>query len=120
MTLIKTSILSAISSIIRAIAGFVSVKIVAIYIGPSGLALMGQMQNFISMMSSIASAGINNGVVKYTAEYYNDEQIKQKIWSSALKISFVLIVPMAIAIIFLADFISMKLLKTTEYSSGHL
>ena len=117
MTLIKTSILSAISTIIKVIAGFVSVKIVAIYIGPSGLALMGQMQNFISMMSGIASAGINNGVVKYTAEYYNDEQIKQKIWSSALKISLALIVPMAIAIIFLADFISMKLLKTTEYSS---
>ena len=117
MTLIKTSILSAISTIIRVIAGFISIKIVAVYIGPSGLALMGQMQNFISMMSSVASAGVNSGVVKYTAEHFEDEQIKQKIWSSALKISLVLIVPMAIAIIFLADFISMKLLNTTEYSS---
>jgi len=117
MTLIKTSVLSAISTIIRVIAGFISVKIVAVYIGPSGLALMGQMQNFINMMSSIASAGVNSGVVKYTAEHYKDEQIKQKIWSSALKISLVLIVPIAIAIIFLADFISMKLLNTTEYSS---
>lgn len=117
MTLIKTSILSAISTIIKVIAGFVSIKIVAVYVGPSGLALMGQMQNFISMMSSVASAGVNSGVVKYTAEHYEDEEAKQKIWSSALKISLVLIVPMAIAIIFLADFISMKLLNTTEYSS---
>jgi len=117
MTLIKTSILSAISTVIKVIAGFVSIKIVSIYIGPSGLALIGQVQNFISMMSSVASAGVNSGVVKYTAEYYEDEQTKQKIWSSALKISLVLIVPMAIAIIFLADFISMKLLNTTEYSS---
>lgn len=117
MTLIKTSILSAISTIIKVIAGFVSIKIVAVYVGPSGLALMGQMQNFISMMSGVASAGVNSGVVKYTAEHYEDEQIKQKIWTSALKISLVLIVPIAIAIIFLADFISMKLLNTTEYSS---
>jgi len=117
MTLIKTSILSAISTAIKVIAGFVSVKVVAVYIGPSGLALMGQMQNFIAMMSSIASAGVNSGVVKYTAEHYEDDETKRKIWSSALKISLVLIMPMAIAIIFLADFISMKLLNTTEYSS---
>lgn len=89
----------------------------AVYVGPSGLALMGQLQNFIFMMSSIASSGVNSGVVKYTAEHYEDNAVKQKIWSSALKISLVLIVPMAIAIIFLADFISMKLLNTTEYSS---
>ena len=117
MTLIKTSILSAISTVIRVIAGFISIKIVAVYIGPSGLALVGQMQSFIGMMSSIASAGIGSGVVKYTAEHYEDEVTKQKIWSSALKISLVLIVPMAIAIIFLADFISLKLLHTTDYSS---
>ncbi|MCB4205440.1 O-antigen translocase [Deferribacterales bacterium Es71-Z0220] len=117
MTLIKTSILSAISTAIKVIAGFVSVKVVAVYIGPSGLALMGQMQNFIAMMSSIASAGVNSGVVKYTAEHYEDDETKRKIWSSALKISLVLIMPMAIAIIFLADFISLKLLNTTEYSS---
>lgn len=117
MTLIKTSILSAISTVIKVIAGFVSIKIVAVYVGPSGLALMGQMQNFIAMMSSIASAGVNSGVVKYTAEHYEDDETKRKIWSSALKISLVLIMPMAIAIIFLADFISLKLLNTTEYSS---
>jgi PST family polysaccharide transporter len=117
MTLIKTSILSAISTIIRIIVSFVSIKVVAVYIGPSGLALVGQMQNFIAMMSSIASAGVNSGVVKYTADHYEDEQAKQKIWSSALKISLVLVIPIAIAIIFLADFLSMKLLNTTEYGS---
>ncbi len=117
MTLIKTSILSAISTLIRVIAGFVSIKVVAVYLGPSGIALIGQMQNFISMISSVASAGVNSGVVKYTAEYYEDDKIKKKIWSSALKISLVLILPIAIAIIFSADFISMKLLNTTEYSS---
>ena len=117
MTLIKTSVLSAISTIIRVIAGFVSVKVVAVYIGPSGLALVGQMQSFIGMMSSVASAGIGSGVVKYTAEHDADESAKQKIWSSALKISLVLVVPMAVAIIFLAEYLSLKLLHTREYSS---
>jgi PST family polysaccharide transporter len=117
MNLIKTTILSAISTGIKVIAGFIIVKVISIYIGPSGLAFFGQIQNFIGMISSIASAGINSGVVKYTAEYQNNENIKQKIWSSALKISFVLLFPIAIAIIFLSDFLSIKLFKTPEYSS---
>lgn len=116
MTLIKTSILSAISTVIRVLTGFASAKIIAVYVGPSGLALVGQMQSFIGMMSSIASAGISSGVVKYTA-HAKDEATKKKIWSSALTISLLLIVPMGIAIIFLADFISLKLLHTTDFSS---
>ena len=51
---------------------------------------MGQMQSFIGMMSSIASAGISSGVVKYTA-HAKDEATKKKIWSSALTISLLLI-----------------------------
>jgi len=116
LTLIKTSILSAISTVIRVLTGFASAKIIAVYVGPSGLALVGQMQSFIGMMSSIASAGISSGVVKYTA-HAKDEATKKKIWSSALTISLLLIVPMGIAIIFLADFISLKLLHTTDFSS---
>ena len=117
MTLIKTSVFSAIATFIKVIAGFISTKVISVYIGPSGLALIGQMNNFISMMSSIASAGVNSGVIKYTAEYYEDTVIKQKVWSSALKISLVLILPMSILIIILADYLSKWLLHTDEYSS---
>jgi PST family polysaccharide transporter len=117
MTLIKTSILTAISTIIRVIAGFISIKIIAVYVGPSGLALMGQLQSFITMMSSIASALVKEGIVKYTAENYDDEGIKQKIWSSAFKISLVLVVPMSFLVIVFSDFISLKLFKTVEYGS---
>lgn len=117
MTLIKTSILSAITTFIRVIAGFIITKIVAVYIGPSGMAIVGQLNNFIGIINSVASAGIQSGVVKYTAEYCNDIQIKQKIWSTAFRISFILVLPMVIAIIIFSDYISIKLLQTSEYSS---
>ena len=91
MTLIKTSLLTAISTVIRLIAGFVSVKIVAVYIGPSGLALVGQMQSFIAMISSIASAGVGSGVVKYTSEYKDNNEVKRKVWGNSVKISLLFI-----------------------------
>jgi PST family polysaccharide transporter len=47
LTLIKTSILSAIATIIKVISGFVINKVIAMYVGPSGLAVVGQLQNFI-------------------------------------------------------------------------
>ena len=50
MTLIKTSILSAIATIIKIISGFIVTKVIAVYIGPSGLALIGQLQNFINLV----------------------------------------------------------------------
>ena len=115
MNLIKTSILSAISNVIKIITGFIIVKVVSVYIGPSGLALVGQMQNFVGIISNIASAGVNSGVVKYTAEYRDNENIKQKVWSSALKISTILILPIAISIILFSNYISLILLKTNEY-----
>lgn len=117
MTFIKASLLSAISTLFKILTGFVSVKVVSVYIGPSGLALMGQMQNFVTMMSSIASAGVNNGVIKYTAEHFDDVEKKQKIWSTAFQISLILIAPMAFFVILFSDFLSIKLLNNVQYSS---
>jgi PST family polysaccharide transporter len=47
MTLIKTSVLTGISTIIKVISAFVINKVIAIYVGPSGLAIVGQLQNFL-------------------------------------------------------------------------
>jgi len=117
MTLIKTSLLTAISTVIKLIAGFVSVKIVAAYIGPSGLALVGQMQSFIAMISSIASAGVGSGVVKYTSEYKDNNEAKRKFWGNSVKISLLFILPLLITIMIFSQTISEKLLGTSEYSS---
>lgn len=117
MTLIKTSVLSAISTIIRVVAGFVSIKIIAVYIGPSGLAMLGQFQNFIAMISSFGSAGVGSGVIKYTAEHHSDEKQKSKIWSNALKLSLIFLTPVVLFIVLFAKNISLYLLHTEKYSS---
>lgn len=69
MTLLKTSFLSFISTIIKMISALVINKAVSIYIGPSGLALIGNFQNFNQILMVLGQFGINNGVTKYTAEY---------------------------------------------------
>ncbi len=117
MTLIKTSLLSAISTIIRIITGFITTKIVAIYIGPSGLAFLGQFQNFISILISFSTGAINGGVVKYTAEYHDNEIEKQKLWSTALRISFGASIVSSLLLLIFHNKLSMFFFKDDGYSS---
>lgn len=114
MTLIKTSVLTAISTVVKMIAGFAINKVIAVYAGPSGLAFIGQLQNFISISTTLSNGAINNGVVKYTAEYKTDEE-KKKLFSTALKISVSSALFIAILIAIFAPYISAKIFNTNAY-----
>lgn len=73
-------------------------KIMAIYVGPSGYAALGQFQNAVQMISSVAGGGLNTGLIKYTAEYQTDEVLQHKLWQSAAMLSFVAAVVLSILI----------------------
>lgn len=67
--LAKVSSLNAVSIFIKMISGFINVKVVAVLIGPSGIALLGQLTNFCSILLSVSTGGINSGITRYIAEY---------------------------------------------------
>lgn len=83
MNLLKTSVLNGVAVLIKTATMFILNKILAVYVGPAGYAVIGQFQNFIQMVTTFAGTAINNGVVKYTAEYYEDESKQQVIWRTA-------------------------------------
>ena len=116
MTLIKTSVLTAISTIIKIISGFVINKVVAIYVGPSGLAIIGQLQNFMELIITFSNGAITNGVVKYTAEYQTIEQ-KKRIFSTSIIISFVCSLLISIFLFGFSEYLSEFILKDVQYSS---
>lgn len=116
MTLIKTSVLTGISTIIKVISAFVINKVIAIYVGPSGLAIVGQLQNFMELIVTFSNGAITNGIVKYTAEYQKIEQ-KQKIFSSSIVISLVCSLIISIFLFGFSDYLSKLILKDVQYSS---
>lgn len=71
--LLKVFSLTGLSTIIKLITSYVTVKVVAYIVGPSGIALIGQLQNFVSITTTLGAGGINNGVVKYVSEYKDDK-----------------------------------------------
>lgn len=83
MTLIKTSLLNGIAVVIKMLTLLGLNKILAIYVGPSGYAALGQFQNAVQMITTFASGAINTGVTKYTAEYHQDEARQHAVWRTA-------------------------------------
>lgn len=99
MTLIKTSILNGIAVVIKMLTLLGLNKILAIYVGPAGYAALGQFQNAVQMITTLANGAINTGVTKYTAEYHEDESKQHAIWRTAGTISLIGSVLVAIAVI---------------------
>ena len=63
--LVKVASLNSASVIIRIIAGFLTSKFIALFVGAEGLALIGNLRDFVKSVQSISILGLYNGVVKY-------------------------------------------------------
>lgn len=84
---IKVSLFSSMSALVKIGTAFIISKIIAISLGPKGLGLIGQLSSFISVMLVFAGGTINNGVVKYVAEYNSFKVEKlQLLLSTAFRI----------------------------------
>jgi O-antigen/teichoic acid export membrane protein len=116
MTLVKTSIRSFIATAIKLVAGLVISKAVAVYIGPAGLALVGQFQNFSQLVMTAAQGGINSGVTKYTAEYGKDDKRIPILFGTASKISFFASLVVGAGIVIFSQHASLHFLKSEDYS----
>lgn len=80
------------------VTGLISTSVVAKILGPSGVALLGNLRNFITSLETISVLGLNNGIVKYVAQYNKDENELKKIISTVfwtlLGASFMVAVPL--------------------------
>ena len=83
MNLVKTSLLNGVAVLVKMLTLLGLNKILAIYVGPAGYAVMGQFQNAVQMITALASGAINTGVTKYTAEYHGDELKQRTVWRTA-------------------------------------
>lgn len=83
MTLIRTSLLNAIAVLIKMLTLLGINKVLAVYVGPSGYAALGQFQNAVQMITTFASGAVNTGVTKYTAEYKDDAAAQHRVWRTA-------------------------------------
>jgi O-antigen/teichoic acid export membrane protein len=80
--LFKVSSLNGISVLIKIAIGLITSKVIAVFVGPSGMALVGNFRNFFSTIETVSALGFQNGTVKYVAENDKDEVALKKIIST--------------------------------------
>lgn len=91
-------------------------KILAIYVGPAGYAALGQFQNAVQMITTFASGAINTGVVKYTAEYHEDEERQRIVWRTAGTIAIIGALFTGLLVVIFSKSLAGWFLKDESYS----
>lgn len=116
MNLLKTSFLSSIATVIKILTGFIVNKVLAIYVGPTGIAQIGQLQNFFSIVSNLSNFSISQGVTKYVSFYGEEEDKQIKYINAAITISFIASIITGLLIIVLHTYLSILLLESDQYA----
>jgi O-antigen/teichoic acid export membrane protein len=80
--LFKITSLNSISVLLKIGIGLITSKVLAIFIGPTGMALVGNLRNFLTSVESVSTLGFQNGIVKYVAENKGNKLELKKIFST--------------------------------------
>lgn len=113
--IVRVFSLTAISTLVKMLTGLVSVKVVATIIGPSGIALLGQLNNFSTIVMTLASGGINSGITKYVAEYKDFDDKVTRLLSTALRVTVWCSLAVGLLMILLHRFLSILIMLSSEY-----
>lgn len=81
------SVFTSASTVIKLITSFLSAKVIALYAGPAGLGMLGQLSSFIAVSLTLSTGAINNGIIKYLAEYKDNADRQYQLLHAALKLT---------------------------------
>lgn len=85
--------------------GVITSKIMAIYVGPAGLALVGNLRNLLTSLESLSTLGFQNGVVREVAARQKDGRG----YSDLLRTSAICVLGMALILSVVLYFYSVSL-----------
>ncbi|KFC00927.1 WzxE family protein [Trabulsiella guamensis ATCC 49490] len=115
MSLAKTSVWTAASTLVKIGAGLLVIKLLAVSFGPSGVGQAGNFRQLVTVLGVLAGAGIFNGITKFVAQYHDSPDQLQKVvgTSSAMVLGFSSL--LAVIFVLAAAPISQGLFGHTHY-----
>lgn len=102
--LFKITSLNSLSIVLKLFIGLITSKVIAIFIGPSGLALLGNFRNFVGSFETVSTLGFQTGIVKYIAETKEKESELKRYVATVFITVFVVAVALSILLFFLSDY----------------
>ena len=115
MSLQKALGWSSVSTALKIGLGFFSAKVSALYLGPSGMVLVGQVNNFMQVTAGAIGNGANTAVVNLTAQQACSREALQQLWGSAMRLVLAVASFTALAVVLAAGPLSSWLFFTPDY-----
>lgn len=86
--LFKVASLNSVAVGVRVLTGLITSKVIAIFVGAEGLALIGNLRNFLTSVQSVSTLGLYNGMVKYVSQYKKNTDELSKVMSTVYYLGF--------------------------------
>lgn len=115
MNLWKTSFFTTIATLATLVSTFVVAKFIAIFAGAAAFGLFGQFISFVTIMQIGSGGVVQTGVVKYIAEYKDDENSKDSIISTATSLVTVFSLVSGVIVAIFSQQLSQLVLGTSSY-----
>ena len=106
--------LNGIAVAVKVLSNVALNKILAVYVGPAGYAVIGQFQNVVSVVVSLAGGVVSTGVTKSTAQHYDDAAKQHAVWQTAIRFSLLASVLAGVILFFARDLLSRWLLHRAD------
>ncbi|MGJ8550864.1 O-antigen translocase [Winogradskyella wichelsiae] len=114
-TVLKITSLNAVVITIRLIVSAFIQRLLAVTVGEVGIASIGQLRNVIAMITSTSTLGTFNGLVKYIAEFKNDQSELSKLFSTVTVFGIIGSLISSAVLFFGASFLSDYLYDSQDY-----
>jgi PST family polysaccharide transporter len=115
--LFKITSLNSVHILLKLVFGFITSKALAIFVGASGMAYVGNFRAFLNVVENFSLLGIQNAIVKYVAEYQYD---KSKLKSVLATFGLLLLASsliISLGLIFGANYLSNQIFHHSEIYS---
>lgn len=115
--IIKVTSWTSVATVIKMFSTFLMSKILAIYVGPQGLMVLGHIWNSVTLFNTTASGGLNIGIVKFTSEHHSNSTEKEKVINTAYTLTIICSVLTGCFLVLSSVYLSKKFLNTDKYYS---
>ncbi len=96
--LTAVTLLNSVGIVVRLVTALFSAKILALFVGASGMAYMGNLRNMLTAMEAFTSFGFANGIVQYVASHREDKTHIERFINVLLR--FMLSVLLVVSLLF--------------------
>ncbi len=116
--LFKVTSLNSLSVLLKLGSGIIVSKMLAIFVGAEGMALTGNLRNFLTSIEAVSTLGLQNGVLKKIVENKSNESELQKIISTVFLTLLTIVLFLSVVLFSFSNYFNEIIFgKTYEYAS---